>query len=171
MGVSLSNCETLKSQIASSEFLISYLKGQELLNEKDNLANLKREYSNSGCGVNLLNDKCISTENQIISLTNLIATQGTLALTDNRIYGQIDVWKKQLAQLKADYALNGCVSRVEEIKQAKIQEIAKTYQDLSKTRIDTTSIYERNKRVFFGTIVLLLALVLITTNKKNKKWQ
>jgi hypothetical protein len=97
----------------------------------------------------------------------MINTQSTLALTDNTIYATVDSLKKQLTQLKADYELNGCLIRVEQMKQDTVKEIATTYQELSKERIDTLSIYERNKRVFFGGIVILLALVLVSTNKNE----
>lgn len=112
-------------------------------------------------------NKCVLVDAQITELTRLIATQSTLALTDNRIYAQIDIWKKQLAQLKADFNLNGCVSKLEEVKQATVKEVIDTYQNINKERIDAVSTYERNKRVFFGAFVLITALALIITSEKK----
>jgi hypothetical protein len=166
----LSNCETLKSKMEWSKFLIDnpkYATAKEILDEKANFASLQSQYNSSGCGVNLVKDKCASLDNQIIFLTNLIGTQGILAVTDNRIYSQIETWKKQLAQLKADYELNGCVVKVEEMKQVTVKEIAKDVEVINRARIETVSTYERNKRIFFGALVLLLALALISTNKKE----
>lgn len=166
----LYNCESLKAGIAYSKYIIENvpnLTAQELADENKKLADAQKQYEENGCGINLIADKCAMVENQIRSLTNLIATQGALAISDNRIYAQIDIWKKQLNQLKADYELNGCIAEMEKTKQETVQEIASTFKEISKKRVNTIGIYERNKRVFFGAIILLMALALTTTKKKK----
>jgi len=166
-----SNCQNLKDQIYLPTLIINnskYYSAQQVIDAKSKLLKIQNEIeANDGCVVDLVNEKCAQLETRITSLINMINTQSTLALTDNRIYATVDSLKKQLTQLKADYELNGCLIRVEQIKQDTVKEIATTYQELSKERIDTLSIYERNKRVFFGGIVILLALVLVSTNKNE----
>ena len=87
-------------------------------------------------------EKCVAMETQITYLTRFIATQSTLALTDNKLYSQVDILKKRLAQIKIDYKLNGCVAKVEDAKQERVKEIIDTYQSANKERVDN--------RIFIG---------------------
>ena len=82
---------------------------------------------------------------------------------------QIDTQKKLLQDMKNEYNNNNCISEVESSRQEVVGAIVSEYSSYDKQRIEAESIYERNKRVFFGAVVLIFGLALIMTLKKSKK--
>jgi len=71
---------------------------------------------------------------------------------------------------KKDFIKYGCQAEVEASRQEVVAGIGAEYSAYDKARIQAESIYERNKRVFFGAVVLIgaLALIMTFTNSKSK---
>jgi hypothetical protein len=75
-----------------------------------------------------------------------------------------------LNDAKKDFITYGCQAEVEASRQEVVAGIGTEYSAYDKARIQAESIYERNKRVFFGAVVLIgaLALIMTFTNSKSK---
>jgi len=75
-----------------------------------------------------------------------------------------------LNQDRKDFIKYGCQAEVEASRQEVVAGIGAEYSAYDKARIQAESIYERNKRVFFGAVVLIgaLALIMTFTNSKSK---
>jgi hypothetical protein len=80
---------------------------------------------------------------------------------------QIASWKQILEGLKLDYDTNGCMVKMEALRQKDLAEVANKYKELDKSRIEEISNYDRSKRVFYGAMVLLTALGIMILSKKK----
>ena len=77
--------------------------------------------------------------------------------------------KEALNKAKLDFINYNCVAEVEASRQEVVGSIASEFSTYDKKRIEAESIYERNKRVFIGGVILIFGLGLIITFKKSKK--
>ena len=75
----------------------------------------------------------------------------------------------KLIVIKLDFINYNCVAEVEASRQEVVGSIASEFSTYDKKRIEAESIYERNKRVFIGGVILIFGLGLIMTFKKSKK--
>jgi hypothetical protein len=73
-----------------------------------------------------------------------------------------------IATQKKYFADKGCVQILEKYRQAELGKTIGKFSSLDKARIEAGSVYERNQRIFFGALVLLGGVVLITMFGKNK---
>lgn len=103
---------------------------------------------------------------------------------DNTLQGQITKYANQssmyyedikdinlptaIANSKKKFAEKGCVKKLEKYRQAELGKVAEKFTSLDKARIEAESIYERNKRIFFGGLVLIGGIVILTMFSKNK---
>jgi hypothetical protein len=76
--------------------------------------------------------------------------------------------KEALSKAKEDFKKYNCISEVEASRQEVVGNIFSEYSSYDKKRIEAESIYERNKRIFFGGVVLIFGLTLIMTLTKSK---
>ena len=111
---------------------------------------------------------CQTIKARISNLQNLIASNTILVLRDKRIQSQIDVWKKQLVSLKSEYETNGCDAKINDLRIQEVKNIGGAYKELDQKRIEEEATYQRNKRILFGALVLLFALVIVIPNKKSE---
>jgi hypothetical protein len=68
--------------------------------------------------------------------------------------------------LKKEFSDLGCAKKIEEKKQAVVKNVVNTFTTLDTSRITENTTYERNKKIFFGTSILLIGLSIFLTNKK-----
>jgi len=73
-----------------------------------------------------------------------------------------------LAKLKKDFNDNDCIKVIEQYRQQELGDVASKFSGLDKARIEEESKYVRNQRIFFGGLVLLGGVVIITMFGKNK---
>lgn len=111
---------------------------------------------------------CQAIVARISNLQSLIASNTILVLRDKRIQSQIDVWKEQLASLKSEYETNGCDAKINDSRIQDVKNIGGVYKELDQKRIEEEATYQRNKKILFGALVLLFALVIVIPNKKSE---
>jgi hypothetical protein len=166
IGVLFSPYETFATFIDKKEKSIDKLKKDIKINDCANDPSVKTYRRN----------KCLSLNQTIDSYTSRIASDYAQALTDkNAGEFNVNVWvadnlTKALNDAKKDFITYGCQAEVEASRQEVVAGIGAEYSAYDKIRIQAESIYERNKRVFFGAVVLIgaLALIMTITSSKSK---
>lgn len=141
---------------------------------------LKNNYKTNKCSTDkdtkgYNRQKCLSLNSTINLYINQIATDYKQSL-NNRDDGSFNIntftadkLKEALSKAKEDFKNYNCISEVEASRQEVVGDIASEYSTYDKQRIEAESIYERNKRIFFGGVVLIFGLTLIMTLTKSKK--
>lgn len=123
----------------------------------------KKKYESSECINSFDKNRCLDLSRDITQLqlgkTNLILNNPKQA---QAVQVRIDAMSLEYKNLKCDSIIN--TSRGEYI-----LAVTDIFNTLDKKRIQSSSIYERNKRVFFGGVVLILGLALIIDFSKSKK--
>lgn len=109
---------------------------------------------------------CKELDNSIQSLASRIALDEIAVLKDQRLKASLVERRKLLEQWKQMYIQSDCdlVLGDEKIKQT--LELAEKFQAIDKDRINPETNTMVKKRVFFGVVILLGALVIITSIKK-----
>jgi hypothetical protein len=120
----------------------------------------------------LTQNECIALDKKITNQINLVDDMARRLLQldveqNQSLKFQLDAQKKKLQEYKDQYNKNGCIVKVEEKKQETVMGVINQYTELDKARIEAETKYQTNKKVFFGAIVLILALTLIITYKKK----
>lgn len=144
------------------------------------LDDLKNKYKADNCtsdkdtkGYN--RQKCLTLNSSINLYINQIASDSKQSLnstTDNLFNINsltASKLKEALNRAKLDFITYNCVKEVEASRQEVVGNIASEFSTYDKERIEAESIYERNKRVFIGGVILIFGLGLIMTFKKSKK--
>lgn len=141
---------------------------------------LKDKYKSNNCALDLdtkafNRKKCLTLNATIDLYTSQIANDYKQYL-NNKDFGTFNMntftaenLKQALNEAKNDFKNYNCVSEVEASRQEVVGGIVSEYSNYDKLRIEAESIYERNKRIFFGAVVLIFGLGLIMTIKKSKK--
>ena len=73
-----------------------------------------------------------------------------------------------IADSKKKFADKGCLQKIEKYRQSQLGKVVDKFSILDKERIQAESIYERNQRIFFGGLVLIGGIVILTMFSKNK---
>ena len=130
--------------------------------EKSNQAEL--EYQQK-CG---MYDKevleCIVIDNAMQGLITKYANQSSMYYEDlknKNLPIDIEIQKKKFAD-------KGCLQKIEKYRQSELGKVIDKFSVLDKARIQAESIYERNQRIFFGGLVLIGGIVILTMFSKNK---
>jgi hypothetical protein len=110
---------------------------------------------------------CEKLNIEIENLVNLIAVNELLAIKNSSLRPAIEQDKKKLANLKLDFDTYGCIVILEKNRQKEVADTKEKYAELDEARINKTSIYERNKRLFFVGMVLLASLGIMISIKKK----
>jgi hypothetical protein len=108
--------------------------------------------------------KCIQIDNQLQSQIKNSASQSSMYFEDLKDKNLPIL----IAKSKKDFADKGCVQKLEKYRQAELGKVIDKFSSLDTSRIQAESIYERNQRIFFGGLVLLGGIVIITMFSKNK---
>ena len=107
---------------------------------------------------------CIVIDNVLQSQINKYANQSSMYyedLKDKNLPTAIENSKKKFAD-------KGCLQKIEKYRQTELGKVAEKFTALDKARIQAESIYERNQRIFFGGLVLISGIVILTMFSKNK---
>jgi hypothetical protein len=109
--------------------------------------------------------KCININSQLQSLIQL---QGASALSSFENKSKEYDRKEAIERYRKEFNDNDCTKVIEQYRQQELSDVANKFSALDKARIEQESKYVRNQRVFFGALVLLGGVVLITMFGKNK---
>lgn len=136
----------------------------ELKQMESDYQNQKKLYESSECMNSFEKNKCqylyknINSSKTLNSVNKVFETPQA----NKELQTRIDAMSLEYKNLKCDEIINK--SRGEYI-----SSVTDIFNTLDKKRIQSSSIYERNKRVFFGGVVLILGLALIMDFSKSKK--
>ena len=107
--------------------------------------------------------ECIDLKKDVDVKTSLYGNQSLMYFDSDKTFK-----KESLDKAKKLFADKGCLQVIEAYRQSELGKVAEKFSDLDKSRIESESIYERNKRVFFGGLVLIGGIVIITMFSKKK---
>ena len=108
---------------------------------------------------------------ECIVIDNALQGQITKYANQSSMYFESDKDKNlpnDIANSKKKFADKGCLQKIEKYRQAELGKVAEKFSSLDKSRIQAESIYERNQRIFFGGLVLIGGIVILTMFSKNK---
>lgn len=109
--------------------------------------------------------KCININ---ASLQSILQYQGASALsyfdTLSKEYDRTEA----ISRYRKEFNDNNCTKIIEQYRQQELGDVASKFQELDKRRIEEESKYVRNQRIFFGGLILLGGLVIITLFGKKK---
>jgi hypothetical protein len=175
----IKQCNDLKTSVSygfdNYKLAMDYLKSQgkensqEYLDVKQKYDVQKAKYDKLGCTFDKDSSDCIYINSQIKFLIDKIASETKLAPYDKRKYADIESYKKTLAQYKLDYETKGCSLALNKIAKAETNKTISQFTDLDKKRIAEETNYQLKQRVFFGGLVLVAGLVILTMFNGNKK--
>jgi len=104
---------------------------------------------------------CAKLQADIQALQNNIERDTVLSLNDGRLRDKLVYDKASLESKRKAFKDLNCELVLAEQKAEKVLGIADTFSEYDKLRIESESIYQRNKKVFFSSVVLIGALLLI----------
>ena len=73
-----------------------------------------------------------------------------------------------IGKKRKEFNDNDCTKIIEQYRQQELGDVASKFSALDKARIEEESKYVRNQRIFFGGLVLLGGVVIITMFGKKK---
>jgi len=106
---------------------------------------------------------CITINQQLQSAIQLDGVKSLSPFSDERANLQ-----KSIAFYRKQFADNNCTQIIEQYRQAELGSVVDKFTNLDKVRIESESIYERNQRIFFGGLVLVAGIVILTMFSKKK---
>jgi 2'-5' RNA ligase len=105
---------------------------------------------------------CIRINSQLQSAIQLEGTKSLSPYESVNFSPPItNIYRKQFAD-------NNCTQLIEQYRQAELGSVVDKFTNLDKVRIESESIYERNQRIFFGGLVLVAGIVILTMFSKKK---
>ena len=129
------------------------------------LAEAEAEYSQK-CGMYDEKDlKCLNINSQ---LQQQIQLKGASALSPFESSTKQYDSTSAIARLRKEFNDNNCTQLIEKYRQSELGNVVGKFSTLDKARIEAESIHERNQRIFFGALVLLGGVVIITMFSKKK---
>lgn len=109
--------------------------------------------------------KCIAINSDLQSTIQL---QGASTLSYNDIDRNANDRTEAIARKRKEFNDNDCTKVIEQYRQQELGDVANKFSTLDKSRIEQESKYVRNQRVFFGALILLGGVVIITMFGKRK---
>lgn len=107
--------------------------------------------------------ECIYLKADVDTKTSLYGNQGLMYFESGKTFK-----KESLDQARKLYEDKGCVKVIEQYRQAELGKVAGKFSGLDKARIEEESKYQTKQRIFFGGLVLIAGIVVITMFGKNK---
>jgi hypothetical protein len=129
------------------------------------LAKAEAEYSQK-CG--MYDEKELKCININAQLQALIQLQGASALSPFESSTKQYDSTNAIARYRKEFNDNNCTQIIEKYRQSELGDVVSKFSALDKARIEAESIYERNQRIFFGGLVLIGGVVIITMFSKKK---
>jgi hypothetical protein len=109
--------------------------------------------------------KCISINSKLQSLIQLQGASASSYFDNKRNQYEST---EAIDRTRKEFNDNDCTKVIEQYRQQELGEVANKFSGLDKARIEEESKYVRNQRVFFGALILLGGVVMITMFGKNK---
>lgn len=122
---------------------------------------LKKQYLESGCGVDSLKDTCLDLETKI----GLMQSAIDVALRQGSSQ-PIQLSQQLLQQYKDDFVKKGCETKINELKTEQMNDILQGYQEQDKLRIQEQTKKMVRQRVVVGGVIVLLGLGIILIKRK-----
>lgn len=123
----------------------------------------KLKYDNSVCGKDKLRNSCIELQAKITSHKSSITYNQSIMN-----FAHATTIKKELDNLLEKFKASNCDAIINEFRNEKVLAVSDVYQQMDKDRIEAESKYQVKQKIFFGVIVLIGAVLVITTfGKKN----
>lgn len=164
--VKLSGGDDLVSM--AKESIAYYEKGGFQQGADDVKKNLQK-YLDLGCGKDLLAEKCVFTDAQIKSLTSLIASIRQQPTYNSRELISPDSLKSKLSEYQLFFDTNGCAKKIEEVASVETSKVINQFTALDKARITADTTYQVQQKVFFGGLVLVAGLLILTMFNGKKE--
>jgi hypothetical protein len=109
--------------------------------------------------------KCISINSKLQSLIQLQGASASSYFDNKRNQYEST---EAIARIRKEFNDNDCTKVIEQYRQQELGSVTSKFSALDKARIEEESKYVRNQRVFFGALILLGGVVIITMFGKNK---
>lgn len=109
--------------------------------------------------------KCISINSHLQSAIQLQGASASSYFDNKR--EQYDR-TEAIARIRKEFNDNDCTKVIEQYRQQELVDVTSKFSTLDKARIEEESKYVRNQRIFFGALILLGGVVMITMFGKNK---
>jgi hypothetical protein len=154
------NLKKLELDFAKKNNKVTPFKLQQL--QEDYNAS-KKKYDESPCGKDPETDACISLDAEITSMRSTI--QYFRSIRNEEI---VNLREKELETMVNKFNDSKCGEKIGGYRAGVIREISENFQDLDKKRIEEQSKYQVKQKIFFGAIVLVGAVLMITMFGKRK---
>jgi hypothetical protein len=154
------NLKKIELDFAKKNNKVTPFKLQQLQEDYDAS---KKKYDESPCGKDPETDACIALQARITSM------QGTIQYFRSK--GDIknaDFRTKQLQTIVKEFDDKKCGEKVGGFRAGVVRSISETFQALDKARIEEESKYQAKQKIFFGAIVLVGAVLIITMFGKKE---
>jgi hypothetical protein len=107
--------------------------------------------------------ECIYLKADVDLKTSLYGNQGLLYFESDKTFK-----KESLDQARKLYDDKGCGKIIEQYRQSELGKVVDKFSFLDKARIEAESKYQTKQRIFFGGLVLIAGIVIITMFSKKK---
>jgi hypothetical protein len=124
---------------------------------------LKKKYDESFCGKDPETDACIALQGRITSMQSTITY--FLSIRDNE---SAKLRATQLEAMIKEFDDSKCGEKVGGFRAGVVRSISETFQALDKARIEEESKYRAKQKIFFGAIILIGAVLMITMFGKRE---
>ena len=125
--------------------------------------NAKKKYDASPCGKDPERDKCIALQQQITSMQSTISYFYSVRDNETAIKRTAD-----LEALNKKFKDSKCGDKIGEFRAESIKSITDVYSEMDKKRIEEDSKYQAKQRIFFGALVVLGAVLIVTMFGKKE---
>lgn len=107
--------------------------------------------------------ECIQLNADVQAKTSLLSNQSLMYFESEKTFN-----KESLDKAKKTFADKGCLKIIEQYRQSELGKVAGKFSALDKARIEEESKYQMKQRIFFGGLVLIAGIVVITMFGKKK---
>jgi hypothetical protein len=130
---------------------------------QDDYTNAKKKYDASPCGKDPERDACIALQADISNMRSTISY--FYAKRDNETAQQRTA---QLDTLLKKFDDSKCGAKIGDFRADAIKSITDVYGGMDKQRIEEDSKYQAKQRIFFGALVVLGAVLMVTMFGKKE---
>jgi len=107
--------------------------------------------------------ECVRINSRLQSLIQYAGAKSLSPFDSERID-----YTKSITSIRKEFDDKNCTQLIEKYRQSELGNVASKFSGLDKARIEEESKYVRNQRIFFGGLVLLGGVVIITMFGKKK---
>lgn len=148
------NLKKIQLDFSKKDNKVTPFKLQQLQDDYDAS---KKKYDESPCGKDPETDACIALQAQITSMQSTI--QYFRSVRDDET---ANLRTKKLEDMVKKFNDSKCGGKVGAYRAGVVRSISESFQALDKTRIEEQSKYQAKQKIFFGAIVLVGAVLIIT---------